>query len=108
MSRRSAAAYNAQIDRPIAWCTNAFKGGAGCGNRNARFSKTDGKYLCAGCRAAERSTGPGPMWTPEQWGSIEHYARIASFAIWSSCAPGTAIRKVRQFAAVAMGIGGKS
>jgi hypothetical protein len=103
MSRRSRAAYHAQIDRPIAWCSAPQ-----CGNRNARFSKTDGKYLCADCRAAARSTGPGPTWTPEQWASIEHYARIASNAIRSSCAPGTAMRKVRQFAAVAMGLGGKS
>lgn len=54
MSRRGRAAYHAAIERPISWCANAFTGVC-CRNQNARYSKLDGKRLCAACRAQERA-----------------------------------------------------
>lgn len=36
MSRRSRGAYYAAVDRPIAWCDNAFTG-LRCGNQGARI-----------------------------------------------------------------------
>ena len=50
MSRRSRAAYYAQIDRPLARCYTPT-----CGARGARFSQKDGQYLCPKCRAELRA-----------------------------------------------------
>lgn len=61
MTRRSRAAYFAQLERPIAWCQSA-----GCKNRGARYSKRDKQQLCRECRATLRKMVNGASYTSVQ------------------------------------------
>jgi hypothetical protein len=74
MSRRSKAAYYAQVERPIAWCH-----GEGCRNRNARTGK-DGQQLCKDCRAKLKKPSyriHKNVW--DNWYGYEGTRRVVAF-----------------------------